>query len=70
MVKKNNGRYDVPLLSGPGIFGISCIDLSMKNPTTPKVITGESQKGIFTPKLSRIIIIPKKQMEYIAPFFK
>jgi hypothetical protein len=42
----------------------------MKNPTTPNVITGETQKGIRTPKLSRIIIIPKKQMEYMAPFFK
>ena len=49
---------------------ISLLDFKKKYPTVPKVIIGESHTGIWNPKLSEIMIIPKNKIEYIAPFFK
>ena len=34
------------------------------------VTTGETQAGMLKPKLSTIIIVPKKSREYIAPFLR
>ena len=45
-------------------------DFQKKNPTVPKVMAGESHSGRRIPKLSHTIIIPRKRIEYIAPFFK
>lgn len=52
------------------VFFISELDFQKKNPTIIKVITGETQVGMATPKLSSIMMIPRKNIEYIAPFLR
>jgi len=50
--------------------GPARIDFTKKKPTTPKVMSGETQNGELTPKLSSTMMQPKKKIEYIAPFLR
>ena len=51
-------------------FFCSCTDRKGKYPTMADVATGESQAGIWNPKLSASMIVPSTRMEYIALFLK
>ena len=51
-------------------FLIWTFERQKKYPTIPKVMTGDTQAGIWIPNASASMMTPSAQIEYIAPFFK
>jgi hypothetical protein len=72
MLQSEDGERENPgiFIYPSEVFFISLIDFQKKYPTVTKVITGETHAGTGTPKLSSIMIEPRKNTEYIAPFLR